>query len=840
MIYVSAMEGDRHAFFSNSIKGKILIACVVACLTLLSAWAVTRIAFKRVLNAVEKISAPNDKLRLVNELTHRVAQMDQAPKAELLGNPAGYNVFFSETKKQLLVTDTLQTLYADDPQQAKRIRSIKKLLLAHDQLFISYLKVREGLVNNKAFSGQVKLLNDLVIKSALQNDSAAITTEKRVHTTIITPANNNDSARDKRGFISKLFGKKKSPAPHVSYNVVNVELHTHHDSVAIARQDSIFKGMGRTMRRLENGQLQRSAMFVDKEAVLSRTDNRLIRKVLFLLKQVEAEAMIQNALNNNMAKSVVGISVTRISYIVLTFFLITVVLLYFILRDLARGEQHREALESARDEAEYHAQAKQRFLSNMSHEIRTPLQSIIGYTELMRRHGHSGKNDIEAIHRSSEHLMQIVNEVLDYNRIISGKFVIAGEVFNMAMVINDVLSALRLQTEKKGIKLVSELATNVDTYVRGDPFRLKQILYNLLGNAIKFTAAGEVKLTVRSAENGESSAYAFTISDTGAGLSERDIGRIFNEFEQVQENPNRLKGTGLGLTISKALIEAQGGSISVSSTLGKGSDFMFFLNYEAVSEPDKDHDKPDGTEDRSYGTVWLIDDDQFILELCRALFDVHGIKNRCFTSPSEILTAAPDPELKCILLDIRMPEMSGIELCTLLRQRVAAEVKIYALTAQVLPGELGAVLGKDFDGLLMKPFKEEELLRLLSPGAAGGDRVLEIELDLTSVKKMTFGDQKQLHKILKRFTEDCIADIAELRSALDKNDHERCALVVHRVAGRTAQIGAAELAADLRKMEMDLVKDKVIYADGVNAVLILIGRLQVLVKQIIVNYPDII
>jgi len=158
----------------------------------------------------------------------------------------------------------------------------------------------------------------------------------------------------------------------------------------------------------------------------------------------------------------------------------------------------------------------------------------------------------------------------------------------------------------------------------------------------------------------------------------------------------------------------------------------------------------------------------------------------------------------------------------------------------VLPGELGAVLGKDFDGLLMKPFKEEELLRLLPPGAAGGDRVLEIELDLTSVKKMTFGDQKQLHKILKRFTEDCIADIAELRSALDKNDHERCALVVHRVAGRTAQIGAAELAADLRKMEMDLVKDKVIYADGVNAVLILIGRLQVLVKQIIVNYPDII
>ena len=831
------MSGDKHTYFAQSIKGKIIIASVLGCLTLLLAWGITKVAFKHMLTAVEKISAPNDKLRLVNELTHRVVQLDQAQKTEILNNPADYYSLFSETKKQLLIIDTLQTLYADDDKQAKRINSLKKLLIDHDKLFISYLKVREGLVNNKAFSSQVRLLNDLVDKSATQNDSATVTTEKKVRTTTVTPLN-WDTTKDNRGFLSKLFGKKKKQVVKPSFNIVHVELNTMHDSAAIAKQDSILEGMGKTMRRMEKSQLRRSALFVDRESVLNKIDNKLIKRILIILKQVEAEAVKQTALNNGAAKNVVSTSVTRISYIILAFLFITIGLLYFILRDIRRINQYRLDLEAARDEAEYHGQAKQRFLSNMSHEIRTPLQSIIGYAELMREQEHANKSDIDAIYRSSEHLMHIVNEVLDYNRIISGKFNINKTVFNMAELLEDVVSAMKLQAVKKNLKLITDYDIPDHQYLSGDAFRLKQILYNLLGNAVKFTTAGEVKLSINTVLTGKGARYTFTVSDTGIGLSGKDINRIFNEFEQVTGNPNQLKGTGLGLPISKALIEAQGGNITVKSKPGKGSNFTFNLSYENASEPVAENIEYANKHTRTNGKVWLVDDDNFITDLCSAIFNVHHIGHRCFTSATEVLNTAFDTAVKFILLDIRMPEMSGIELCRLLKKQIPPDVLMYAITAQVLPGELESILSQGFSGVLMKPFRERELLALVSPVIKEADLQPEVKLDLTNIKKMTFGDTRQLNKILKRFTEDCIDDIAELRLGMGNYDNEKLLLLVHRIAGRTAQIGAADLAADFRMAEIDFGKDNFPDSKKIETVISLTNRLQVLVKQVTNIYLD--
>jgi signal transduction histidine kinase len=237
---------------------------------------------------------------------------------------------------------------------------------------------------------------------------------------------------------------------------VQVEINTKQDTLAVAKQDSILKGMSQTMSRLEKSQVRRSAQFVDKEAVLNKANNRLIRRILSILKQVEAEAVQQVEINNSAAKNVVNTSVNRISCIIVAAFLLAVVLLYFILRDISRINQYKRELEIARDEAEYHGQAKQRFLSNMSHEIRTPLQSIIGYTELLKQQLHPRKSDIDAIYQSSEHLMQIVNEVLDYNRIISGKFTISSQIFSMTELLNEVISVMHLLAVKKSISLVTD------------------------------------------------------------------------------------------------------------------------------------------------------------------------------------------------------------------------------------------------------------------------------------------------------------------------------------------------------------------------------------------------
>ncbi|MNX41839.1 Autoinducer 2 sensor kinase/phosphatase LuxQ [compost metagenome] len=449
----------------------------------------------------------------------------------------------------------------------------------------------------------------------------------------------------------------------------------------------------------------------------------------------------------------------------------------------------------------------------MSHEIRTPLQSIIGYSEIIRKQEKPQRKDIEAIYHSSEHLLQIVNEVLDYNRIISGKFTFSEKAFDIEQLLNEVVSVMRAQAELKSLELITEFELSGIKYVEGDPFRLKQILYNLLGNAIKFTIKGEVTLSAFFKRQGELLHFTFLVKDTGVGLSEDETKLIFNEFEQVstlEDEELNLSGAGLGLTIIKSLIEQQGGRVYVKSKKGVGSVFTVYLTLRISSEPEYESKLIESPVYK--GKVWVVDDDQLILDLCAVIFENHGIDAQFFNSPTQLLNAEWNNEVKYILMDMRMPEMSGITLCRLLREKIGNAVKIYAITAQVLPDERELLLKNGFDGLVMKPFKQEELLTIFYNQATTvveTDESAEIEiesvdLDLTALKKMTFNDDEQLKKILLRFSEDSLNDSDEIRDAVDKADQPRLRLLTHRLAGRIAQIGAKKLATAFRLMEMEL------------------------------------
>jgi len=831
------MAGQGNKVFKFRVKGKIIVGALLACLTLLLAWATIKSAFNQTLQAVANISAPNSKLRLVNDLTHRVARLDQLQKARMLNNPAAYYGFFKETKKLTLIIDTLQNLFEGDDKQIARVKSLKTLLRDRDRLFIDYLKVREGLVKNKTFSNQVKQLNDLVNKSARQTDSTVTTTQKKTSTTI-TPTELDDSTQDNRSFISRLFGKKQQVVKKPAYKVVDEELHIDLDTVTTAKQLSILKGMGETMRRLEQNQQRSSALFINKESVLNAANDKLIRRILSILTQVEQEAVTQAALNNQVANLIVHTSVGKVRYIVIAFIILTLILLYFILADISRSERYRKEIELARDEAEYYGQAKHRFLSNMSHEIRTPLQSIIGYTELIKNQEHPNRKDIDAIYQSSEHLMHIVNEVLDYNRIISGKFTFTSTVFSMNDLLNEVISVMKFQADSKDIRLITDYQFSENDNIEGDAFRLKQVLYNIIGNAIKFTDKGEVKVSVKGTASAKAVNYTFAISDTGIGLSEKDISKIFNEFEQADDqHAMQAKGTGLGLTISKALIEGQGGQINVSGEPGKGSTFTFNVSHKTATQAVNENKQAASKARQTiYDKVWIVDDDNFILDLCSAIFTNHGVPHKVFNSPADVLATTFDPEVKTILLDIRMPGMSGAELCRELRKIIPTDVSIYALTAQVLPNELENVLNQGFDGLLLKPFKEQDLLALVSRFAPTQPIVSAEKLNTGKIAQMTFGDTHQLHKIMNSFIDDCRADIAELSAGLQAKNRDQLILIIHRLAGRTAQIGAVDLATDLRKAEMDLSNNMEILEEEKTRINGLIKRLTGLIAQINSQY----
>ncbi|TCD10897.1 response regulator [Pedobacter frigidisoli] len=805
--------------FFRAIKSKVIIGFLFACCALVLAWGISKFAFIRMLDTVEEISAPNDRLRIVNDLSHKIARLDQLQRDEAFNKQGNYS-FLRESRKLRVSLDTLRKLYAGDSLQLARIKSIKNLLVERDKQFVSYLQVRETLVNTKSFSEEVKKLNQLVASRARQTDSAVLTTETTTSTTTVAP----EEEKKSRGFLGKLFGKKKADV----YEIINEEFKVKRDTLNAKAEDSIMKSMTGSLKNIEIEQRQKSQKFLKREADLSNASNALTSKMLQILREVESEAVAQVNLNGLQAKEVVNDGISQITAIIITFFLLTVILLYLILTDITKSNKYRRALELAKDEAEYHGKAKQRFLSNMSHEIRTPLQSILGYAELISQQDHPKKKDVNAIYQSSIHLLQIVNEVLDYNRIISGEFSFNNQVFDVRKVLDEVISVMRPLAEQKSLKLIADLDLGHIEYAKGDAFRLKQILFNLLGNAIKFTLKGEILLSVSCKKKEEDLHFNFTIKDTGIGFAESDITKIFNEFEQI-ESPEKYiinqTGTGLGLTIVKSLIESQGGRIYVKSMAGKGTTFNIYLKYEHTHERINDALDLEHYAIVSPGTVWVIDDDKLILELCGLIFEKNNIPFKSFSEVANILHEEPTANLKYVLIDMRLPEMTGLELCHILKKKLPAEIKFYAITAQVLPEEREIVLSEGFDGLIMKPFRAVDLLSIFDKTEILTEKP---EFDFSTIEKMTFGDKQLLEKILNRFKQDCFDDSRELKQSLEENNQDKSRLIVHRLAGRTAQIGSKTLAQAFRVLEIEIA-EKGFESDIKTEILIQLQKLAALI-----------
>jgi len=783
--------------FFTATKGKVVIGFLFAGLALLLAWGVSRFVFGEILVTVEKISAPNDKLRIVNKLSHQIASLDQLQR-----EPKNNVSFFAATQKLRRTLDTLTNLYANDQEQLKRIKTLKSLLKDRDKQFLLYLEVKENLVNTQSFSEEVEKLNELFVQRTREADSAVFTTQTSTSTTTVAPEEEQKS----KGFLARLFGKKKADV----YKIINEEYKVKRDTLNPQVQDSVMQNVEATLKTIETEQRKKSNRFLKKEAELASSSTALTKQMLNVLKEVEAEALIQIDQNGEQAKDIVNEGVFQIKVIIIAFFVITLILGSLILADITKNNKYRLALEKAKEEAEYHGRAKQRFLSNMSHEIRTPLQAILGYAEFIAKQENPDKKHVEAIHRSSVHLLQIVNEVLDYNRITSGEFSFQKEDFDLKKLLDEVIDAMKPLAEKKGIQLLSQFNLTEQHWMNGDAFRLKQVLYNLLGNAIKFTLKGYVKLIVDcKAHDGNLHCY-FTVEDTGIGFSEEEQEKIFREFEQGtnphQQHINQ-NGTGLGLAIVRTLVDAQGGRINAKSKQGKGTSFVVYLQFKPAQVPVEtvslenenaiDHNK----------TVWVVDDDKLILDLCKLIFSAHQIPFKIFSTAQEVLLEPIDQNLAYVLLDMRLEGVTGIELHHQLRRQLPNKVKYYAITAQVLPDEQQAVLDQGFEGVIIKPFKAEDLLTLF---ALPVETVQNVDFDESSLHRMTMGDQAMMAKILASFMQDCKDDQELLQQAIESQDQAQARLVVHRLAGRIAQIGAKELGSDFRQLEQDIAAVDVI------------------------------
>lgn len=796
---------------SLSVRRKVLFVFLACALALVLAWVISRVAFSEMMDTVDKVTTPNRELEMVSQISKDIMRLDQLQRSQaFLGHNTSYSSFSRESKNIVSSLDSLKNLYKYDTLQQTRIDSIKLLLLQRDRLFNAYVRVREKVMDSNEFSEQLQSLSEVLYEPT--SDSTIITTSqtRRVTTFDDEVGQRVDTVqvRSERGFLSRLFGsrKKQEEIQIAEKRTVEEEFRIHVDTIRAVQHDSTLARIDSAVQLFQMRQQQQRELFINREMELTIAGNTLIGNMLNILNAVELEVLNRMKTDNAQAKTVVNEGIFRIGAIILVFFVITAIMVYLILADIRKNNAYRVALEIAKEEAEYHAAAKQRFLANMSHELRTPLQSIIGYSEQIKQEKYPDPDKIDAIYQSSEHLLQIVNEILDYSRINSGKIVLNENQFAILELINNVVTVMKTQANKKKLEL--ELNTRIlgSGYLLGDAFRIRQILFNLLSNAIKFTDKGTVTLNVSTVVYGSKTELNIMVKDTGKGIPEEDLERIFDDFEQSENaNSGVHFGSGLGLSIVKAICESMDGQIRVESKKNFGSIFKVNIPMKTVAAPAiQASQKPDGQTMRPCeGKVWIVDDDRFILGLCQSILGKHNIPYECFNSPKEVLAASWDKQVKTILMDIRMPEMNGTQLNQELRKRIPSDngISIYAFTAQALPEEREQILAQGFDGILLKPFKEADLLNLL--GVDSVQTQPYDQLDLSALDKLAMGDGEQVLKILNMYVQDTHKDIVSLQAYYDQQDSDNVELLLHRIAGRTAQIGAEKIAFKLRKMEID-------------------------------------
>ncbi len=795
--------------YYTRLTGKVLLAVFAGIITMYVIHVAVEHAFSEITSNFERLASPNERLQAVNRLFRNISRLNHSQQAEAASGRRSPSAAFVQQANSIYPSiDTLRTIFAGDTAQLERVDEIEKRLVHRQQIFSEYLELLYRYNLNPDIR---ELVSNFSSNIERENRDQSLKVVKLYETITTTTVTTDTIMRETSGLWQRIFGGTQIPEVR---GLANTETRVDKDMVVIIdtveilpRSDTLIPDLEYSLDSLHASQLHQLTMIQNQELELINTTSSLMHEIMNIISSVEQEEFARLNAETRSVFEIAQSTIRNLNYLAVIFIAISVLLVMLIIIDIFKSTKYRRQLEKAHTEARRESEAKQRFLSNMSHEIRTPLQSIYGYTEHARIHPEQ-KANIEAIYLSARHLLKVVNEVLDYSKITSGHISFEKKLFDPDTELKNVVTAMQPLAQQKQIELKFESRFEKPLTLAGDPFRLRQILFNLIGNAIKFTNKGQVTITTAFSPvpRIQKANLFIQVKDTGIGISPQQLPLLFTEFSQ--SNAANYDGTGLGLSIVNRLIKLQNGTIEVDSKLNEGTCFTVAIPYE-VSDLEPDPDNYGGNENGHAGIrskmVMVVDDDPLILNLSAAILEKHKVPHQTYSNGQQILKALDANSDVTILLDMRMPGMSGMELCRRIREHNGENrnIRILALTAQVLPNERQEILDNGFDGIIIKPFRESDILKALGRSE---EKIAESTpfLNLEPLLRMTDNDSGQTSDILKTIIKESLNDLRAIRKTHRNNDLEQLSLLVHRMAGRVGQAGDSEYALHLRGLERQL------------------------------------